>query len=195
MAHPEPTDENLRGLRRANRDDEQHWSQKGWQKINGGKDREILPSSETRTTKALATAAKRSPVERETIGADYTRSPFDPLLARDEQGHVRKDRADVLRGYDEPRPERNFPATYNRDELIEQDLDPALEYPESTTATFKILAVALGLVLFGLLAAMLFWNFLPPVRKAPEGPEGRSQPKTVAVQQFAAFVSRMNERR
>ena len=185
MAHPERNDDReLQGLRRANRDDEQHWRDKGWEKIEGGRDKPRDPAAEA---------------ERPIIGADLTRSPYDPLLALDENGNLRDDRADVLRGYGQPNPERNYPAAYNRDELINPDLNPAMEVPRNPTATFRILAITLGLILFGLLVAALYWNFLAPVRRAPEAPNGKVQQqkvqKTVALQQFASFVSRMNERR
>ena len=66
-------------------------------------------------------------------------------------------------------------------------------------ASAKAPAITLGLILFGLLVAALYWNFLAPVRRAPEAPNGKVQQqkvqKTVALQQFASFVSRMNERR
>ena len=189
MAHPERNDDDLKGLRRANRDDEQHWREKGWEKIEGG--REIPRSPKTQEPDALTSD------ERPVIGADYTRSPFDPSLVRDEQGHLREDRADVLRGYGEPNPERNYPAAYNHDELINTDLNPMMEYPRATSAPFKILAIVFGLGMFLLLIAALYWNFLAPVRRTPEGPNGRVQQQqqtTAGIQQFAAFVSRMNER-
>src|SRR4051812_17602212 len=90
MAHPrqEDDDRDLKGLRRANRDDEQHWRDKGWEKIEGGRD-----SSAPKDPKSSA------PGDRPVIGADYTRSPFDPSLVRDERGNLRDDRADCFHGY------------------------------------------------------------------------------------------------
>ena len=198
MANPEKHNEPLEGLRRANRDDEQHWREKGWEKIEGGRDRTIVRGPNSQEPEIT------EDTDRPVIGADYTRSPFDPSLARDEQGRIREDRADVLRGYGEPIPERNYPLAYNKDELINPDLNPAMTYPPKTTAPFKILAIALGLVLFGLLAALLYWRFLAPVRRSPEGTNSKVQRHemqrkdnrtTAALQQFAGFVSRMNERR
>jgi hypothetical protein len=182
MAHPERDDDrDLKGLRRANRDDEQHWRDKGWEKIEGGR----KPSD-----------AKLD--DRPVIGADLTRSPFDPTLARDENGNLRKDRADVLRGYGEPRPERNYPRAYDQDELLNPNINPSFEVPRSPSATFRILAIVCALLLFGLLVAALYWNFLAPVRRAPEAPNGKVHQKiqtTAAIQQFGAFVRRMHERR
>jgi hypothetical protein len=186
MAHPERHDDdsNLEGLRRANRDDEQHWRDKGWEKIEGGRN-------------AQSEAVRDG--ERPLIGADLTRSPYDPSLARDENGNLRQDRADVLRGYGEPIPERNYPAAYNVDELINTDLNPMMEYPRKTNATFRIVALTLGLVMFAALIALMFWHWLAPVRRTPEGPNGKVQQEkvhnTAALTQFASFVSRMNERR
>jgi hypothetical protein len=71
--------------------------------------------------------------------------------------------------------------------------------PHDTTATFRILAIVLGLLLFGLVVAALYWNFLAPVKRAPETPNGKVQQQkqhnTAALEQLATFVSRMNERR
>jgi hypothetical protein len=186
MAHPERDDDSkLEGLRRANRDDEQHWRDKGWEKIEGGRN-SSLPQEP---------GHEDHPV----IGADLTRSPFDPSLARDENGNLRNDRADVLRGYGEPTPERNYPGAYNRDELINTDLNPMMEYPRRTNATFRILAIVFGLVVFLAVVALMYWRWLPPVRRSPEGPNGKVQQQqihnTAALTQFASFVSRMNERR
>lgn len=193
MANPEKHDEPLEGLRRANRDDEQHWREKGWEKIPGGRDRATVRGPNSQDSEFIDND------ERPVIGADYTRSPFDPSLVRDEQGRLRDDRADVLRGYGEPIPERNYPQAYNTDELINTDLNPAMAYPPKTTAPFKILAITLGLVLFVLLSALMYWRFLAPVRRSPEGKTGSVEQHkvqtTAAIQQFAAFVSRMNERR
>jgi hypothetical protein len=185
MAYPRQDDDDrdLKGLRRANRDGEQHWREKGWEKIEGGKD-SSLP---------------KDPASKAVIGADYTRSPFDPALVTDANGNLRDDRADVYRGYGELTPEADQPRVYDRDDLMNPNVNPALEAPRNTTATFRILAIVLGLLLFGLLVAALYWNFLAPVRRTPEGPNGKVQEhkvqSTAALQQFASFVHRMNERR
>ena len=158
-------------VRRANRDEEQHVR---WETIEGGKSK------------------------RHEVGADLTRSPFDESLARDENGNLREDRADVVHGYGEPNPELNYPAAYNRDELMNTDLNPAMEYPRKTTVSFKIIAVVLGLALFGLLIVALFFHWLAPVRRSPERKSSKvmgTASRVVAVQQFASFVSRLNEHR
>jgi hypothetical protein len=201
--HNEPGNKNheLDGLRRANRDDEQHWREKGWETFEGGRDRRVSQQTRVGRERRVSPQTARDPLAREdrpTIGADYTRSPHDPSLIRDEHGRVRDDCADVFRGYGEPNPEANYPHAFNADELQNPNLNPMMEYPRSTTATFRILAIVLGLVLFGLLVAALYWNFLAPVRRTPEGPNGKVEQKvqtTAGLQQFAAFVSRMNERR
>jgi hypothetical protein len=182
MANPNRDERDPEGIRRANRDDEQHWSNRGWEKIEGG----------------------RSDSEpREPLGSDLTRSPFDESLLYDEQGRVRQD-ANVA--YGEPRPEANYPRAYDRDQLINTDLNPASVLPPRTTPSFRILAVVLGIVLLALLAAALWFNFLAPVRRSPEGPTGRVQPRHVehqnidhqktaaTLQQVAGFVKRLNER-
>jgi len=190
MAYPKQDDDDrdLKGLRRANRDDEQHWRDKGWEKIEGGRD-----------SNAPKEPSSNVPGDRPLIGADYTRSPFDPSLVRDESGNLRDDRADVFRGYGEPIPDANRPRSYNRDDLQNPNLNPSLEVPHDTTATFRILAIVLGLLLFGLVVAALYWNFLAPVKRAPETPNGKVQQQkiqhTAALEQLATFVSRMNERR
>jgi hypothetical protein len=190
MAYPkqEDDDRNLKGLRRANRDDEQHWRDKGWEKIEGGRD-----------SNSPKDPHSSIPADRPTIGADYTRSPFDSSLVRDENGNLRDDRADVLRGYGEPIPDSDRPRSYNRDDLVNPNLNPSLEVPHDMTATFRILAIVLGLLLFGLVVAALYWNFLAPVKRAPETPNGKVQQQklqhTATLEQFATFVSRMNERR
>ncbi len=188
MANPDRNDDrDLQGLRRANRDEEQHWRDKGWERIEGGKDRNPPPREQEQ-------AAEK---ERTVIGADYTRSPFDPSLVRDEQGNLRTDRADVLRGYGEPNPERNYPRAYDQNELQNPNLNPMMEVPRSPTATFRILAIVCALVLFGLVAAALYWNFLAPVRHAPEAPNGKVQQSihnTAAFRQHVTFAKRMNER-
>ena len=186
MAHPQQNDDdrNLEGIGRANRDDDQSWREKGWETIEGGRgaDPEALFNDE--------------PAQ---IGADFTRSPADPALVRDEKGNIRDDRVDVLRGYGEPLLEKNYPRAYDRDELVNTDFNPGMEFPRHTTPSFGILAIVLGLCLFGLLIAAMYWGFLAPVRRTPEGPAKTSkvEQKTssiAGVQQFAAFVCRMNER-
>jgi hypothetical protein len=190
MAHPKQDDDDrdLKGLRRANRDDEQHWRDKGWEKIEGGRD-----------SGASNEANSNAPGDRPVIGADYTRSPFDSSLVRDEKGNLRDDRADVLHGYGEPIPEADRPRSFNRDDLENPNINPSMELPHDTTATFRILAIVLGLLLFGLVVAALYWNFLAPVKRAPETPNGKVQQQKIqhraALEQFATFVNRMNERR
>lgn len=189
MANPERNDNNsLEGLRRANRDNEQHWREKGWEKIEGGRNNKLSEEPETVTEGAPPK-----------IGADLTRSPYDPALASEGSERLRGDSEDVHRGYGEPMDERNYPAAYNRDELINTDLNPMMEYPRNTTATFRVLAIALGLVLFIGLVVLMYWHWLAPVRRTPEGPNGKVQQQkvqnTAAIAQFASFVSRMNERR
>ncbi len=174
MANPEPLDRDLKGIRRANRDEEQHVH---WETIEGGRGRNA-----------------RDPQ----IGADLTRSPFDESLARDADGNLREDRVDVLHGYGETNAERNYPAAYNRDELINTDLNPAMVYPRRTTLVFKVVAIVLGLVGFSLLIAAMYWNWLAPVSRSPEKKNSSLHApanSTLALRQLASFVHRANERR
>jgi hypothetical protein len=184
MANLEKNHHKLEGLRRANRDDEQHWRDKGWHSIEGGRD-----------PKAPADPRVTRPEGRASIGADYTRSPFDESLVHDEQGRILPNSADVYRGYGEQRPEKNYPHAYDRDELINPNVNPAMEFPREATATFRILAVVLALVVFGLVVAALSWGFLSPVRQSPNSKVQHRIETTIALQQFAGFVSRANERR
>ncbi len=154
MANPRPNDENLQGLRRANRDNEQHVHYQGWEVIEGG---------------------RRNPLDEASVAADYTRAPFDESLVRDEQGRLLDTRNDAVHGYGEPRPEKNYPKAYDRADLVNTDLNPMMEYPKKTTATYNILAVVLALVVFTLVLVAMFWNFLPPVRRSPERPNGAVQ--------------------
>ncbi len=159
---------------RANRDDDQHVVRREFETIEGGlSDRVRREKTEINHD---YTKDNRDTANSEVVGADYTRDPFDPNLRSENQGTLE----DRTRGYGEPRPESNYPEPFNRDELINTDLNPAAVVPvRSTTGTFRVLAIVLAVVLFALLIAAMYWGWLKPVPRSPQRNGAISTPGTL----------------
>lgn len=70
----------------------------------------------------------------------------------------------------EPRPEKNFPQAYNIEQLMNPDLNPAMEVPQRLGATLRIMSLVVAILLFGLLIALIFYRFQTPSQRSPDEP-------------------------
>jgi hypothetical protein len=63
-----------------------------------------------------------------------------------------------------------------RDPRFNTNLNPATVPPKNLGGEVRILAIVLGLILFALVIALMYWKFQTPAPRSPEDPRSSAAP-------------------